>query len=406
MMGEPEREEQVTPSAEEEKSAEDNVLSGGEPPATAAAGPQRIPHDRRKSHMSTMIRKNRASLAQFYGNGNLPMLLEDDSAEMKVDTAIEGEPEDTQEAILVAAAANEAIADDKDAANEAKTDEEPSTTPIEHQRRQFKRIQQRFSVFQEKVPERLVEVRVKDYSYHIPVKMDAPMVKTVANQSFCYAAYEFFRRIHQYRQAKKDGVRRASFWRPDSAGDVLLPFEKKPILNDINLVLKPGHCYLVLGPPASGKTSLLKAIAGLLPDSRGLDGKPTKDKPHQVGRIEYNGVCALNDDPGIVKPDVVSYVGQLDNHAPYLTVKETFEFAFQSRTGGKHESLGVNSTHMAAEMDQTNFTENLTIDGLDLKVCENTFVGNENVRGVSGGQRRRVTVGGACSCVLFSIVFA
>ena len=265
---------------------------------------------------------------------------------------------------------------------------------------QFRSLQNRFSVFQEKVPERLVEVRVKDYSYHIPVKMDAPTVKTVANQSICYAAYEFFRRVHMYRRAKKEGIRRVSFWQPHSAGDVLLPFAKKPILSDINLILKPGRTYLVLGPPGSGKTSLLKAVAGLLPDSRRtLDGKPIKDKPHQVGRIEYNGVCALNDDPAIVKPNVVSYVGQLDNHAPFLTVKETFDFAFQSRTGGKHESLGVHSTHLAADMDQEKFTENLTIEGLDLKVCENTFVGNENVRGVSGGQRRRVTVGGACQAM-------
>jgi ABC-type multidrug transport system ATPase subunit len=64
-----------------------------------------------------------------------------------------------------------------------------------------------------------------------------------------------------------------------------------------------------------------------------------------------------------------------------------------SRTGGKHAALGVTSQKLAADLDQQNFTENLTIEGLDLTVCANTFVGNQDIRGVSGGQRRRVTVG-------------
>ena len=33
-----------------------------------------------------------------------------------------------------------------------------------------------------------VEVRIKDYSYHVPVRVDAPSIKTVFNTSPCYAA--------------------------------------------------------------------------------------------------------------------------------------------------------------------------------------------------------------------------
>lgn len=121
------------------------------------------------------------------------------------------------------------------------------------------------------------------------------------------------------------------------------------------------------------------------------------------------GVPCFQDTPLIV-PNLCSFVAQLDNHAPYLTVRETFEFAHRCRTGGKHESTGVKqagtasgtavppgnggeSAATATSADNLNdegITENLTIKGLDLSVCADTFVGNESVRGVSGGQRRRV----------------
>jgi ABC transporter len=260
-------------------------------------------------------------------------------------------------------------------------------TPMSERETKLRHLHRRLSVYQDRVPERLVEVRLKSFSYYVPVNADAPTIKTVGNQSICYAAYEFFRRIHQYRLYRQESSRtvaantpsrrRSSRWSPVTATDVLLPFDKKPVLQDINLVLKPGRTYVVLGPPESGKTSLLKAIAGRLPGNSNLSAKPSKERPHQEGRIEYNRI-SVTDDRGscLVVPNVASFVGQLDVHAPYLTVKETFDFAFQSRTGGKHKNIGIDSEHMAADFDQQKFTENLTIEGLDLSGCANTFVGS------------------------------
>ena len=158
--------------------------------------------------------------------------------------------------------------------------------------------------------------------------------------------------------------------------DILGHHENKYILKDINLVLKPGKTYLVMGPPGCGKTSLLKAVSGMLRNS-GVES----------GRIEYNGV-SKEDEPDMVLQNIVSYVGQLDNHAPFLTVQETFDFAANCRIGAKAIAAASN-----VEGDEKILSENLTVDGLDLAVCRDTYVGDANNRGVSGGQRRRVTVG-------------
>ena len=157
--------------------------------------------------------------------------------------------------------------------------------------------------------------------------------------------------------------------------DILGHHENRYILKDINLVLKPGKTYLVMGPPGCGKTSLLKSVSGMLRNS-GVES----------GRIEYNGV-SKEDEPDMVLQNIVSYVGQLDNHAPFLTVQETFDFAANCRVGAKAIAKSNN------DEEGKILSENLTVDGLDLAVCRDTYVGDANNRGVSGGQRRRVTVG-------------
>ncbi|KAL3761106.1 hypothetical protein ACHAWU_001375 [Discostella pseudostelligera] len=227
-----------------------------------------------------------------------------------------------------------------------------------------------------------VEVRIKDYSYHVPVRVDAPSIKTVFNTSPCYVGTNIMKNVVELITGKRQ-------WK-----DIFGHYEEKYILKHISLVLKPGRTYLVMGPPGCGKTSLLKAIAGRLKNS-------SSSKSYCEGRIEYNGV-SMEDAPDMVLQNIVSYVGQLDNHAPFLTVQETFDFAANCRIGvdtttrskKKKTSTTARTCIGSEDVDSEQIlSENLTIDGLDLAVCRDTYVGDANNRGVSGGQRRRVTLG-------------
>lgn len=102
--------------------------------------------------------------------------------------------------------------------------------------------------------DRLVQVNLRNFSYHVPVKMDAPSIKTVLNQSVCYMTFEFFRRVHYFCQRNKseDGEQVEADtpdWEANSTSDLFLPFDKKPILKDLTLCFEPGKTYLILAPP-------------------------------------------------------------------------------------------------------------------------------------------------------------
>ncbi|KAF0684230.1 Aste57867_23784 [Aphanomyces stellatus] len=148
--------------------------------------------------------------------------------------------------------------------------------------------------------------------------------------------------------------------------------ETKFFLKNINAIFKPGTMTLVLGPPGCGKTTLLKHLAGIL---------HVKGKEELLGSVTYNGW----------KPDQVdfssfaAYVEQSDNHLPTLTVKETFEFAHKCLVGNvdPNDPLAINEQHVV----------DVLISVLGLTECVDTILGNDMVRGVSGGQKRRVTLG-------------
>lgn len=100
-------------------------------------------------------------------------------------------------------------------------------------------------------------------------------------------------------------------------------------------------------------------------------------------------------------PKLVDYTEQGDHHAATLTVEETLKYAWLCTTGGHHSY--AQAAHSEAK-DQLDFEdEHLTkvhnvLTSLGLTGCKDTYVGDDVIRGVSGGQKKRVTVGEMLVC--------
>lgn len=136
---------------------------------------------------------------------------------------------------------------------------------------------------------------------------------------------------------------------------------KKPILSDVSGYVEPGEILFVMGPSGSGKTTLLDVLADRL-------------------KLPYDGVQSLNGAPksaSFIRRNA-KYVPQTDDLLGTLTVRETFEFAA--------------SLYVPNPLERPDIVSRV-ISLLGLEAHANTKVGNAFVRGLSGGQIRRVSIG-------------
>ncbi|GMF66771.1 unnamed protein product [Phytophthora fragariaefolia] len=166
---------------------------------------------------------------------------------------------------------------------------------------------------------------------------------------------------------------------------------RRQILKGISGVFKPGTATLVLGQPGSGKSALMKVLSGRF----AMDKNVVLE-----GDITYNGIP--REELLQRLPQFVSYVAQTDNHFPTLSVRETLEFAhiFSGDGLSKYIDLhGCNSTPdtnqtalEAAQVMQFNYLD-MVIKQLGLQTCQGTVVGDNMLRGISGGEKKRVTTG-------------
>jgi ABC-type multidrug transport system ATPase subunit len=145
---------------------------------------------------------------------------------------------------------------------------------------------------------------------------------------------------------------------------------RKKLLRGISGVVRKGELLAIMGPSGCGKTSLLDVLAGRVSSSSVegrvmVDGKP-RDRYFRRGS---------------------AYVRQELTLTASLSVTETLMYAARLRLP---EEL--------TEEDRVAIVES-TIDQLGLRVAAHTKIGNAFIRGVSGGQKRRVAIG--CELVAF-----
>ncbi|GAA5932006.1 hypothetical protein JCM1841_003594 [Sporobolomyces salmonicolor] len=146
----------------------------------------------------------------------------------------------------------------------------------------------------------------------------------------------------------------------------------KNLLEDFDGCLKPGEMCLVLGRPGSGCTTFLKTIA----NNRG---------GYQAvhGDVSYGGITAA-EMAKRYRGEVV-YNQEDDVHAATLTVAQTLLFALRLKTPGK-----LLPGQSRGEFRQE--VMSVLLKMLGIPHTKNTKVGSAFVRGVSGGERKRVSI--------------
>ncbi|KAJ5927694.1 hypothetical protein N7516_009467 [Penicillium verrucosum] len=145
---------------------------------------------------------------------------------------------------------------------------------------------------------------------------------------------------------------------------------RSTIVQGVSGVLFPGETMLVLGRPGSGCTTVLKVIANNRDSFVAVDGE-----------VHYGGIKAQEMNQGL-KSEVV-YSSEDDLHFPTLPVKDTLDFALRLRKPAKYPGKDA---QFSAEL-----TDKL-VNALGIAHTKNTIVGDSFTRGVSGGERRRVSL--------------
>ena len=152
----------------------------------------------------------------------------------------------------------------------------------------------------------------------------------------------------------------------------------KHILNGVTGCVKPGEMLLVLGRPGSGCTTLLKSLASYRDGYRTIDGK-----------VSYEGFDHKAID-NVLRGEVV-YAPEDDEHFPTLMVKDTLRFAAATRA--PRRDYRVTFAEKDSRRAFTKLTREAIATILGLRHTYNTVVGDSMLRGVSGGERKRVSIG-------------
>ncbi|KAK9451951.1 putative plasma membrane ATP-binding cassette transporter [Limtongia smithiae] len=144
------------------------------------------------------------------------------------------------------------------------------------------------------------------------------------------------------------------------------------IIEDFNGLVRKGELLLVLGRPGAGCSTLLKCIAG-----------QTDQLNRVTGTVSYGGLDQKTV-KHYFKGDII-YNGELDVHFPSLSVDQTLSFAVECRTPRERPDK-------VSRREFVNNIRDILATVFGLTHAYKTKVGNDYVRGVSGGERKRVSI--------------
>jgi len=144
------------------------------------------------------------------------------------------------------------------------------------------------------------------------------------------------------------------------------------ILQDFRGVVKPGEMVLVLGRPGSGCTTFLKVLSNQRFGYTGIEGDVTYGpfSAQEFGK-RYRGEAV--------------YCQEDDIHHPTLTVGQTLGFGLDTKVPGNRPG-GVSKNEFK------NKVVDMLLRMFNIEHTKNTIVGNPFVRGISGGERKRVSI--------------
>ncbi|XP_025679372.1 ABC transporter G family member 11 isoform X3 [Arachis hypogaea] len=139
--------------------------------------------------------------------------------------------------------------------------------------------------------------------------------------------------------------------------------ETQNVLEGLTGYAEPGTFTALMGPSGSGKSTLLDALSGRL-----------------AANAFLSGTVLLNGRKANLSFGTAAYVTQDDNLIGTLTVRETISYSAQLRLPDK-----------MSPSDKEALVES-TIVAMGLQDCADTVIGNWHLRGISGGEKRRVSI--------------